>query len=45
MSLPVAPLNPPRRVLMGPGPSDTHPRVLAALGAPTVGTSTRTSCR
>ncbi len=37
MSLPVAPLNPPRRVLMGPGPSDTHPRVLAALGAPTVG--------
>jgi alanine-glyoxylate transaminase/serine-glyoxylate transaminase/serine-pyruvate transaminase len=22
---------------MGPGPSDTHPRVLAALGAPTVG--------
>ncbi len=31
------PLNPPRRILMGPGPSDTHPRVLAALGAPTVG--------
>ena len=30
-------LNPPRRILMGPGPSDTHPRVLAALGAPTVG--------
>jgi alanine-glyoxylate transaminase/serine-glyoxylate transaminase/serine-pyruvate transaminase len=22
---------------MGPGPSDTHPRILAALGAPTVG--------
>ena len=30
-------LNPPRRILMGPGPSDTHPRILAALGAPTVG--------
>jgi len=34
----VAPvLNPPIRVLMGPGPSDTHPRVLEALGKPTVG--------
>src|SRR5260370_11497096 len=32
-----AALDPPRRILMGPGPSDTHPRVLAALGAPTVG--------
>ena len=32
-----APLNPPRRILMGPGPSETHPRVLAALAAPTVG--------
>ena len=31
------PLDPPRRLLMGPGPSDTHPRVLAALAAPTVG--------
>ena len=30
-------LNPPQRILMGPGPSDTHPRILAALGAPTVG--------
>jgi alanine-glyoxylate transaminase / serine-glyoxylate transaminase / serine-pyruvate transaminase len=30
-------LKPPLRILMGPGPSDTHPRVLAALGAPTVG--------
>ncbi|MES2788980.1 MAG: alanine--glyoxylate aminotransferase family protein [Planctomycetota bacterium] len=38
MSMPVPPaLDPPRRILMGPGPSDTHPRVLAALGAPTVG--------
>jgi alanine-glyoxylate transaminase/serine-glyoxylate transaminase/serine-pyruvate transaminase len=29
--------NPPRRYLMGPGPSDLHPRVLAALAKPTVG--------
>ena len=33
----IQPLNPPRRILMGPGPSDTHPRVLSMLGAPTVG--------
>lgn len=32
-----APLNPPVRVLMGPGPSDIHPRVLEALGKGTVG--------
>ncbi len=32
-----ASVNPPRRVLMGPGPSDVSPRVLAALAAPTVG--------
>ncbi len=31
------PLNPPKRILLGPGPSDVHPRVLAALAAPTVG--------
>ena len=30
-------LNPPIRVLLGPGPSDTHPRVLQALARPTVG--------
>ncbi len=30
-------LNPPSRILMGPGPSDTHASILAALGAPTVG--------
>lgn len=30
-------LNAPVRTLLGPGPSDTHPRVLAALGQPTVG--------
>lgn len=27
----------PRRVLMGPGPSDVHPRVLEALARPTIG--------
>jgi len=30
-------LNPPIRTLMGPGPSDIHPRVLQALGKNTVG--------
>ncbi|CCQ74363.1 alanine--glyoxylate aminotransferase family protein [Magnetospira sp. QH-2] len=29
--------NPPQRILMGPGPSDVHPRVLSALARPTVG--------
>ena len=28
---------PPLRVLMGPGPSDVHPRVLAAMARPTIG--------
>ena len=28
---------PPRRILMGPGPSDVSPRVLAAQARPTVG--------
>jgi len=31
------PITPPRRLLMGPGPSEIPPSVLAALGAPTVG--------
>lgn len=31
------PISPPRRTLMGPGPSDVAPQVLAALAAPTVG--------
>ncbi|MAT69248.1 MAG: alanine--glyoxylate aminotransferase [Planctomycetaceae bacterium] len=31
------PLNPPVRTLLGPGPSDIHPRVLAAMAKPTVG--------
>jgi len=30
-------LSPPGRVLMGPGPSDVHPRVLQAMGTPLVG--------
>lgn len=30
-------INPPARTLMGPGPSDIHASVLAAMGAPTVG--------
>ncbi len=29
--------HPPRRILMGPGPSDVSPRVLAALARPTIG--------
>ncbi len=29
--------NPPLRMLMGPGPSDIHPRVTAAMAKPTVG--------
>ncbi|PRP90851.1 Purine catabolism protein PucG [Enhygromyxa salina] len=28
---------PPLRMLMGPGPSDVHPRVLAAMARPTIG--------
>jgi alanine-glyoxylate transaminase/serine-glyoxylate transaminase/serine-pyruvate transaminase len=32
-----APLSPSPRVLLGPGPSDVHPRVLAALGLPLLG--------
>src|SRR3972149_656894 len=30
-------VEPPIRTLLGPGPSDVHPRVLAALARPTVG--------
>jgi alanine-glyoxylate transaminase/serine-glyoxylate transaminase/serine-pyruvate transaminase len=32
-----SPFCPPERTLMGPGPSDVHPRVLAALARPTIG--------
>ncbi len=31
------PLNPPVRTLMGPGPSDVHPRVLQAMSMGTIG--------
>lgn len=31
------PYHPPRRVLMGPGPSSIHPRVLEAMARPTIG--------
>jgi alanine-glyoxylate transaminase/serine-glyoxylate transaminase/serine-pyruvate transaminase len=30
-------LNPPTRVLLGPGPSDVHPRVLTAMATPLLG--------
>lgn len=33
----VGELTPPDRTLMGPGPSDVHPRVLRAMSAPLVG--------
>ena len=28
---------PPQRTLMGPGPSEIHPRVFSAMGRPTIG--------
>jgi alanine-glyoxylate transaminase/serine-glyoxylate transaminase/serine-pyruvate transaminase len=31
------PINPPQRILLGPGPSNVHPRVLRALATPLVG--------
>lgn len=31
------PFQPPTRTLMGPGPSDVHPRVLEAMARPTIG--------
>src|ERR1700722_8697168 len=36
MSLP-GQLNPPARLLLGPGPSDAHPRVLRAMATPLLG--------
>ena len=33
----IAAFHPPRRILLGPGPSDLHPRVMAALGQTVVG--------
>lgn len=37
MTAPFARLNPPARVLLGPGPSDVAPSVLSALAQPTLG--------
>lgn len=38
MQRPVASaFQPPQRILLGPGPSDVHPRVLAAMARPTIG--------
>lgn len=45
MSLPYASLNPPRRVLLGPGPSDVPDRILRALSAPTIGHLDPEYCR
>ena len=33
----IASFHPPLRTLMGPGPSEMHPRVIAALGQPVIG--------
>lgn len=33
----IASFHPPRRTLLGPGPSDMHPRVMAALAQPAIG--------
>ncbi len=33
----ISAFNPPRRILMGPGPSDVYPEVLSAQSRPTVG--------
>ncbi len=35
--MPISSFNPPVRTLMGPGPSDVHPRILEALSRPTIG--------
>src|SRR6201987_5712336 len=34
---PISQLNPSPRVLLGPGPSDVHPRVLTAIATPLIG--------
>ncbi|PJJ58229.1 (S)-ureidoglycine-glyoxylate aminotransferase [Mumia flava] len=35
--MPVEPINPPPRLLMGPGPVDADPRVLRSMAAPLIG--------
>jgi alanine-glyoxylate transaminase/serine-glyoxylate transaminase/serine-pyruvate transaminase len=37
VSVSIGEFNPPARLLLGPGPSDVHPRVLRAMSAPLVG--------
>lgn len=37
MNFPPSPLDPPPRLLMGPGPVNAHPRVLRALSTPLIG--------
>lgn len=34
---PIRSFHPPQRTLLGPGPSDIHPRTIAAMGQPVVG--------
>jgi alanine-glyoxylate transaminase/serine-glyoxylate transaminase/serine-pyruvate transaminase len=36
-ALPSQSFQPPQRLLLGPGPSNVHPRVLAAMARPTIG--------
>ena len=35
--MPYSPFAPPKRTLLGPGPSDVAPRILAAMARPTIG--------
>ncbi|MEA2267266.1 MAG: alanine-glyoxylate transaminase / serine-glyoxylate transaminase / serine-pyruvate transaminase [Solirubrobacteraceae bacterium] len=37
MNAPISPIDPPRRLLCGPGPANVHPSVLAAMHKPMLG--------
>ncbi len=37
MTAPIKSFHPPKRTLMGPGPSDVNPRILEAMSRPTIG--------
>ncbi|MCA1682955.1 MAG: aminotransferase class V-fold PLP-dependent enzyme [Actinobacteria bacterium] len=37
MNAPISPINPPQRLLCGPGPANVHPSVLAAMQKPMLG--------
>ena len=37
MAAPIKSFHPPKRTLMGPGPSDVNPRILEAMSRPTIG--------